>query len=1078
MAPGFHIFVSNRLEVLVRQLAREISHPRGGAAAAVLRPEAIVIQSRGMERWLALELARHLGICAHCVFPFPNAFLQELSKRLLPHRPAESVFEREAMAFAIMQRLPEFSSRPGCEHLRRYLAEDPTHLKRYQLAVKIADTFDQYLVFRPDLIFAWEAGRDDHWQAALWRDLAAGRENRHRAGLQRKLLEKIRRADTVDAGELPERVSVFGLSHLPPAYLETFAALGGLMRVNLFLMNPCREFWADIRSPREQVRITRRTTAELPPEDLHLETGNRLLAAMGSMGRDFFSMIQGFEAHWREHFQASPGDSLLARVQDDILSLTEGGRAAGSHPKGAPDGSIEIHACHSRMREVEVLHDNLLKLLDTDRAIGPGDILVMAPDIEAYAPLVQAVFDGQTDPALRIPFSIADRSLRRESRVIDGFLALLDLTRSRFEINRVLGLLACEPIRRRFGLEEADLALIGRWGREAAVRWGRDAQDRTRHGLPGIATNSWEAGLQRLLLGYALPGRGRRLFQGILPYDLVEGSAAGVLGKFVAFAETLFEIVQRLENRRSLSAWAADLQEIFETFFAVDDPLAREAQQLRLALAALARHESEAGCVEALPLTVVGAALEGQVDSTVFGSGFIAGGVTFCAMLPMRSIPLKIICLLGMNADAFPRDSRQPGFDLIAREPRAGDRCRRDDDRYLFLEALLSARQKLIISYLGQSLQDNCRQPPSVLVAELQDYLADVYGIERGTLETRHRLQAFSGDYFKPGSGLFSYSREDFEAVQMRARVAAPAPFWNDALPAAGLDGGRLALEDLCAFWSHPARFLLQRRLGVFFDPDSELPEEREPFVLNALEKYLILQELIQDRLAGGQPGDLLTVLSAAGRLPHGNVGQVVFHELQAQAEAFCHRLQKARSGAPLPPATVTLELAGVHLHGQIGEIFDRGQVRLRFGRIKARDLMVSWLQHLLLCHPKVAFRNREGLLVGRDSAMQFGVPAAAEDLLKALLHLFLQGISAPLAFFPETALTYAQARLVRGKSHSAACAAAEKVWCGNDFSPGESADPYLTRIFGDTQPLDADFFKLAETVLGPLLAHARVLAL
>ncbi|MGD8541544.1 MAG: exodeoxyribonuclease V subunit gamma [Desulfobacteraceae bacterium] len=1078
MDPGLHIFVSNRLEVLVRQLAREISRPPGSTAAAVLRPETIVIQSRGMERWLALELSRHLGICAHCVFPFPNAFLQELFSRLLPDKPAESLFEREAMAFGIMQRLPEFSSRPGCEHLRRYLAEDLTQIKRYQLAVKIADTFDQYLVFRPDLIFAWEAGRDDHWQAALWRELAAGREGCHRAGLQRQLLEKIRRADAPAAGELPARVSVFGLSHLPPAYLETFAALGALIPVNLFLMNPCREFWAEIRSPREQVRITRRSAAELPPEALYLESGNRLLAAMGSMGRAFFSLIQTFEAHWHEHFQAPRGDNLLARVQDDILSLTEGGRAAQSRLQGAPDGSIEIHVCHSPMREVEVLHDNLLKLLDADQTLGPGDILVMAPDIEAYAPLVQAVFDGQTDPALRIPFSIADRSLRRESRVVDGFLALLDLTGSRFEINRVLGLLACEPIRRRFGLEEADLALIGRWAREAAVRWGRDARDRTRHGLPRIAANSWEAGLQRLLLGYALPGRGRRLFQEILPYDLVEGSAAGVLGRFVAFAETLFEVVQRLEDRRSLSAWATELGEVFEIFFALDDPLAIEAQQLRSAFAALARHESAAGCREALPLTVVRAALEGQVDSTVFGGGFIAGGVTFCAMLPMRSIPLKIICLLGMNADAFPRDSRQPGFDLMAREPRAGDRCRRDDDRYLFLEALLSARQKLIISYLGQSLQDNSPQPPSVLVAELQDYLDDVCGVASGALETRHRLQAFSEDYFRPGSGLSSYSREDFEAVRMRARAAVPAPFWNEPLPAADLNDGRLALADLCAFWSHPARFLLQRRLGVFFDPDPALPEEREPFVLNALEKYLILQELIQDRLAGGQPGDLLKALSAAGRLPHGNVGRVAFHELQAEAEVFCHRLQQAGSGRPLPPATVELALAGVHLHGQIGEIFERGQVRLRFGRIKARDLMVSWLQHLLLCHPQVAFGNRAGLLVGRDSAVQFGVPAAAEDLLQELLQLFFQGISAPLAFFPETALAYARARLVRGKSHAAAAEAAERVWHGNDFSPGESADPYLERIFGDTRPLESGFFKLAETVLGPLLAHAREVAL
>lgn len=1078
MAPGLHIFTSNRMEVLVQQLAREVGRPRGSTARAVLRPETIVIQSRGMERWLALELARQLGICAHCVFPFPNAFLQEVFTRVMPDGPAESVFDRETMAFGILQRLPEFSRRPGCEHLRRYLAEDPTQLKRYQLSVKIADTFDQYLVFRPDLIFAWEAGREDHWQAALWRDLVAGRKHRHRAGQQRSLLEKIRRADTGADLHLPARVSVFGLSHLPPAYLEMFAALGGLMRVNLFLMNPCREFWADIRSPREQVRITRRSAGDLPTEALHLETGNRLLAAMGSMGRDFFSMIQGFEGHWHEHFQAPQGESLLARVQGDILNLTENGPAPDRRPKRLPDGSIEIHACHSPMREVEVLHDNLLQLLDTDRDLRPGDILVMTPDIEAYAPLVQAVFDGQSDPALRIPFSIADRSLRRESRVIDGFLALLDLPQSRFEINRVLGLLAIDPIRRRFGLDEADLTVISRWGRDTAIRWGRDADDRTRHGLPETAANSWEAGLQRLLLGYALPGCGRRLFQGILPYDPVEGSVAGVLGKFVTFAHTLFDSIRRLEKPRSLRVWAADLGEIFEAFFTVDDALAGEAQQLRLALAALARHATEAECHDTLPLAVVRAALQDQVDSTVLGSGFITGGVTFCAMLPMRSIPLKIICLLGMNADAFPRDSRQPGFDLAARDPRPGDRSRRDDDRYLFLEALLSARKKLYLSYLGQSLQDNSRMPPSVLVAELQDYLADTCGIERDALVTRHRLQPFSADYFRPQSGLFSYSREDFEAVQMQARGAPPTPFVNAVLPPAVFEGGLLPIGDLCAFWSHPARFLLQRRLGVFLDPDPELPEEREPFALNALEKYLIVQDLIQDRLAEGQPGDLLTVIAAAGRLPHGNVGRVAFNELQGEAEAFFDRLQGVGSGAPAPPVAVDLALAGLHLHGQINDMTDRGQVRLRFGRIRARDLMVSWVQHLMLCHPMVACESRQGLLVGRDSALVFEVPSAGERLLEDLLQLFLQGASAPLAFFPDTALAYAQARLVRGKSHGAAYAAALSAWCGNDFSPGESADPYLARLYGDVAPLEADFCELAETVLGPVLAHTKTLAL
>jgi exodeoxyribonuclease V gamma subunit len=174
-------------------------------------------------------------------------------------------------------------------------------------------------------------------------------------------------------------------------------------------------------------------------------------------------------------------------------------------------------------------------------------------------------------------------------------------------------------------------------------------------------------------------------------------------------------------------------------------------------------------------IEVVKSCLENLLEHVNFGHGFISSGVTFCAMLPMRSIPFKVVCLVGMNMDAFPRESKILGFDLMAKNPRIGDRSRRNDDKYLFLEALISARNKLYISYVGQSIRDNTRISPSVLVSELIDYIKEGFGLSEDEIVTFHRLQAFSSEYFNTDSKLFSYSNENFAASFSRRFQSGPS---------------------------------------------------------------------------------------------------------------------------------------------------------------------------------------------------------------------------------------------------------------------------------------------------------------
>ena len=713
------IFTGNRLEILADRLAEVVSRPLSTA----FEPETVIVQSRGMERWVSMALARRNGICANMVFPFPNAFLDGLFRRILPDLPDPLPFDPEILTFRIMKRLPAFLERPAFADLKRYLVDDAKGVKLYQLAVRLADLFDQYLVFRPEMIFQWEAGQggdgsDNLWQAELWRDLSHGKETVHRARLHRNLLLRLDTLPLAAVG-LPSRISVFGISYLPPFHLQALAGLARINPVYLFLLNPCREYWADILSRRAMHRLTRKIARGTVDADaLHMEQGHPLLASLGGLGKEFLVSISATEAHIEDCFVPVDEHSLLSSLQTDIFYLRDYSDSRSADRIGveeagptAADASIQIHACHGPLREIEVLHDRLLAMFEEHPDLRPRDVIVMAPDIVAYTPYIRAVFDTQTDARQTIPYSIADQGAGSNKGVLRSFFSLLDLKGSRFEATRILGLLELPGIKERFDLRAADLTSIARWVRDVNIRWGRDAAGRKRIGLPGLAENTWQAGIDRLLLGYAMPGSDRRMFDGILPYDHIEGGEALVLGRFVAFLQHLFEWSERLEQSMPPADWRDVFIELLERFIAVDEDDEQEVQQLRRSLENFGCLEERAGFAVPLELEVVRTHLENTLERSHAGGGFISSGVTFCAMLPMRSIPFEVVCLIGMNTAAFPRENIPLGFDLMARFPRPGDRSRRRDDKYLFLEALVSAARVFYISYVGQSVQDNSDIP-------------------------------------------------------------------------------------------------------------------------------------------------------------------------------------------------------------------------------------------------------------------------------------------------------------------------------------------------------------------------------
>lgn len=1126
-----YIHSSNRVEHLIQALAKVVSVPLSNP----LDKDIIVVQSRGMERWVSMKLAEQLGVWANGWFPFPHSMIWYLFKDILNFLPDTSVFEPKVMTWHLMAILPQWVSHPEFIELYHYLQDDESEVKQFQFAWQVANLFDQYIIYRPQWLADWENNtqpqelendNEARWQAILWRALVQQFGTHHPAKLREDFFQQLLQVG-VDKKLSLTRLAVFGISALPPFHLEMLAKLGSVIDVHIFLLNPCQVYWGDIVSDSE---IAHRTVPlegkPKTPEDLYLEKGNTLLASWGKMGRDFIDMLNEYPQIEHKYF-ATPGEiNLLRCIQSDILHLQERDES-NRQLISTEDNSCQIHTCHSRMREVEVLHDQLLARFEANKNLLPKDIVVMVPDIESYAPLIEAVFATTPEPHKKIPFSIADRSLRNKSALINAFFAILELSQSRFTISEVLNILETPAVRKCFGLLEADLALIRHWINQTGIRWGIDAENRAEMNLPAFEENTWRAGLKRLLLGYALPpsplsplaqpieptteleeksttskpekilpDREERLFQHLLPFEGVEGSEALVLGKLVTFAEALFDYVEQFKQSRPVSHWVAFLKQLLARFFIPEE--ANEADEIQMVHHRLNQLLEETQRVNfnlaisyPVLLLYLRQILEAQAQPDEFPFNFITGSVLFCAMRPMRSIPFEGICLLGMNDQDYPRSTKRVNFDLISQNPSRGDRSRRENDRYLFLEALLSARQFLYISYVGQSVHDNTVIPPSVLVSELQDYIGNNF-IQPDHLVIQHPLQAFSPRYFNQTEmRLFSYSDEYCTASTalltegqglsrlLNQNYFLEKHFFQQPLPESelGVEWQVCDINRLIRFLIHPTQFLLTQRLGIELPSEENVwADETEPFEIKGLQRYALTQTLVEKQLANRDLKAYQAVTKAKGLLPHGRIGDYLYSRMTEEIQFFIAQVQQAMREKKRDSLTVNLTFGNKRLIGRLGGLRSEHLVYYRYGKLKAKDHIRMWIYHLILNSLPNDSLPQHSLLIGANGTFEYQPVKNSLAILQQLLeNYYWQGLKQPLAFFAESSMTYVE-RLRQGKTEAEAFEQAWNTWRGNDFAKGEKDDEYYQLCFGqwgEKTPLEnASFRGLARQFFEPLLAH------
>lgn len=1075
---GVHLHRSERTDVLVHGLAAVLARPPADPLAVDL----VAVPTAGIERFICQGLARRLGaspeaadgVCANVDFPSPAWIVTRVIAQATGSDPQADPWVPHRAVWPLLAVIDRVAAEPWCAPLAQHLGlggADGTARqrqdRRFAVATRLARLFASYASQRPSLILDWAADRDEDgagapipddltWQPELWRRLRGEID----APSPAERLDAACRALRADPGvvDLPDRLSVFGPSRLPDDHVRVLAALGAGREVHLWLADASPRVWSDVH---------RLGTAPLRRRHDHSGEAVRhpLLRSLGRDSRELSRRLGRLTEHGdppttdTHHPVEITAPTLLGALQRQIRDDLDPGRqrdTTGAHVLSPEDASIQVHACHGQPRQADVVREVVLGLLQADATLQPRDILIMCPDLMAFAPLLSAAFGesasaGATDTAA-LRLRIADRTPEQANDVLAAMALVLDLLTGRMGLSEVLELAGRPPVRARFGFDDDTLRRLADLATQAGIRWGLDPAGRSAYQVP-VTSGTWTWGVDRLLLGVAMSQDGLAHVGEVLPVDDVQGGDVLALGQLAELVTRLRGIRDAATERRTATQWAdiltAAVTDLMET-------RGDQAWQVPHALGVLRALAVDAGDhADEVPLSL--AEVRGRLDDVLEGRptrmNFRSGGLTVCGLAPMRSVPHRVVCLMGLDDTRFPRATGADGDDVLARDPLLGERDPRSEDRQLLLDAVMAATDHLVVTYTGSDDRSNETRPPCPALAELLDTVDVMATTSSGSpardqVRLKHPLQPFDARNFITGAlvptGPFSHDRAALAAARRLTGPRSPRPaFLVGDLPPEPV--AELALPQLGAFLASPAAAFLRSRIGLAPRPDDDPAPEAIPLEPDGLATWQIGERALGQVARGVPPADVAAAERLRGQLPPGALGSAVLQGIGAEVSALAHRAALLRV-RPSRPISARLDLpGGVRLVGTIPDVHDRSIVRLTYSRSKPAQPARVWPE-LLAAAATTGEAGWSAHLVTRDDEVTLRAPAPDEAarVLAELAELYRAGLVAPLPLMPATGMEYTRRRL-RGHSTDAALRAARHAAWQPRFGAERDAPAVVT---------------------------------
>ncbi|WWO99628.1 MAG: exodeoxyribonuclease V subunit gamma [Candidatus Dasytiphilus stammeri] len=1012
----FIIYHSNQLEILKDLMCY---HLKTLSFDDPFSSEEIVVPSTSIIPWLEMAISEVIGITANINFTIPETFIWNILVCIFHDIPPENMFSQEKIKWKIMAIIPQLLNQPEFQMFKQYFSINPDKNQLFILASYLSELYYQYLIYRPEWLIEWENKKfteidpSQIWQVYLWYEVINYTKKLdqsicHIANLSLYFLKKIPQLNKINFLNLPKRIFIFNISRLPPLYLTILEAISKHIDIHLFLVNPCRHYWSDINEYKQET------------------TSNPILKSWGKLGRDNFYLLSQFEqTHEIDAFVDLKKERMLSSLQQDILELEDYTTIFFSENSlqkkrlfNINDNSIQIHISYGLQRELEVLQDRLYDLITNDSTLTLNDIIVMVTDIDLYAPFIQAIF-GNTQSKCYLPFHICDQSINQlYPLLVRSFISLLRIVEENFSLDKIFSLLEIPAFAIKFKINKENLAKL----HQVLSEYPKNIKDEDENQIKlFIELNEKKIGTQ-----------------------LVEG---------------ICEIYRKLSQWRSFlfksrfpSDWKNICSEIINDFFLID---ANTDQEVVAVLTFIkhkwyviledAIHSSHPH--EKISIQLLYNELIMKLNQIKLNMSFMKNCINFCALTSIRLIPFRVVCILGMNDGIYPRTSSSISYNLIMKNPKIGDISQRDNDRYLFLETLLSARDIFYLSYIGTSIAGNfLKKFPSIFINEILNYIVHSYywpnnnvsDFDNNANKIRNHLQYFHDKY----SDLVLNNDNGMKKPNLNNMVLPKKKIYE------------LNIQKFFYFWKHPIRAFFNNRLGVKFLYPEKMTYSDQPFFLDKLNYYEFNTELLTTLIKGNNPSDLFALYRTKGLLPDGVFVEIFLKKQQHSMNKLAQSIKRYYSNTGSKPIPIDLNIRGIHLTGYLSDVQFDGLVRWRCNRLNFKDGLLLWLEHLIYC---IINGNGKSIMFGQENTQwSFSALSSQEaiDHLIPFIDGYQSGMNSPILLLPKTGgawlkATYDKKKYVLSYDEKTQLKARQRLlmtWmCDKN---GERHDPYLQRLF------------------------------
>ncbi|ANZ22646.1 exodeoxyribonuclease V subunit gamma [Buchnera aphidicola (Diuraphis noxia)] len=935
----FIIFRSNKINILLSKVCQIIQKK---PLSNIFEKEIFIHDSKILFKYLNIFISNNIGISANFKFYRPHDFIWKVFQSILYKNNLKNTCTQSIITWNIMNVL---NKKNFCEHIK---TKDNAY-KKFKFSYLMATIFHQYLIYRPNWINEWEQNKntclineDEIWQVKLWKEIINHSKKNNQSGYHFVNLfnyfQSLKNHNKIKKNVLPNRIFIISSFTLTPSYIKILKIISKYTNIYFLYITP---FKTNIFYPNTI------KNGNLSHKKKH--PNNTILSLWRKYEEYYIIKLMHSKKIKITNFfknEANKNINLLNNIKKNFLKfdcLNLKNIKKKSFLK--IDNSISINICDNKYNEIQILHDTLLLHFNKNKNLKLDNIVVICDSIDDYMSSIHAIFEAKNENE-NLPFFISTKVSKKEEKIFLFFNKILNLSYSRFENEEILEFLNIPEIANHFNISEDDINILYHWIQEANIRWGINSKHKKSLSLPEHNANTWEWGIEKLLLSYAT-NTTENVWNDVVSCSVINTSRADLIGKLIIFINVLKKWKKKISKSQYLSCWRSLFREFINDFFykKTNKPV----QNLHKSWIKMIDDISYSNYTQKISIKILKKHFNCTIKRTY--QKFLPGVINFCHPSDICYIPFEIICIIGSDYKSTLKNNKPNSFiNILNKYPLIGDLNFYEQYCYLFLQNISCAQKYLYISYVGTSIKDESKTSSSILIEQLLDYIAfNFFPKHDYNLNIKDNKKRIINLLCKNYKKEYFYKKENIKntldnSIKNKIKTNNNKTY-NIKLFKNNISN-KIHLKDLIFFWKNPIRYFFNHSLKIKFRFQKEKINNTEPFCVSQIESFKIKEMLLTNIINQKDTEKILKIYILSGKLPYGFFGENIFKKIKKDMESIAKSVIKHKSVTK--EKKINFILKKFQIHGILYNVQSTGLIRWQPNTISYSDRIALWIEHLM----------------------------------------------------------------------------------------------------------------------------------